>query len=287
MTGASRGIGKAVARELALEGADVAVVARGREALEATAGEIAEESGRRVLPLIADMSDDASVQAMVQAAHEAFGRIDILVNSAASPGSALPPVPLAELTDDHVRADIEVKVLGYLRTARAVAPIMRAQGWGRIINVSGLGARRAGNTSGSMRNVAVAALTKNLANELGPDGINVTVVHPGGTRTERTAAMVAARVEAGVPEEEVERRLAEATRSVTSSTRARSRTSSPSSPRRSRSRSMVTRSRRAAARTQRSTTESRAGGAPTPGPLPRGKDQSPRSLQGPDRTPLR
>ena len=209
VTGASRGIGKAVARELALEGAVVAVVARGREALEATAAEIAAESGRRVLPLIADMSDDASVQAMVQAAHEAFGRIDILVNNAASPGSALPPVPLEELTDDHVRADIEVKVLGYLRTARAVAPIMRAQGWGRIINVSGLGARRAGNTSGSMRNVAVAALTKNLANELGPDGINVTVVHPGGTRTERTAEMVAARVEAGVPEEEVERRLAE------------------------------------------------------------------------------
>ena len=210
VTGASRGIGKAVARELALEGADVAVVARGREALEATAAEVAAESGRRVLPLIADMSDDASVQAMVQAAHEAFGRIDILVNNAASPGSALPPVPLDELTDDHVRADIEVKVLGYLRSSRAVAPIMRAQGWGRIVNISGLGARRAGNTSGSMRNVAVAALTKNLANELGPDGINVTVVHPGGTRTERTTEMIAARVEAGVPEEETERRLAEA-----------------------------------------------------------------------------
>ena len=209
VTGASRGIGKAVARELALEGADVAVVARGREALEATAAEVAAESGRRVLPLIADMSDDASVQAMVQAAHEAFGRIDILVNNAASPGSALPPVPLEELTDDHVRADIEVKVLGYLRSSRAVAPIMRAQGWGRIVNISGLGARRAGNTSGSMRNVAVAALTKNLANELGPHGINVTVVHPGGTRTERTTEMIAARVEAGVPEEETERRLAE------------------------------------------------------------------------------
>ena len=211
VTGASRGIGKAVARELALEGCDVAVVARGREALEATAAEIVAESGRQVLALTADMSDDASVVAMVKAAHEALGRIDILVNNAASPGSALPPVPLEELTDDHVRADIEVKVLGYLRTARAVAPIMRAQGWGRIVNVSGLGARRAGNTSGSMRNVAVAALTKNLANELGPHGINVTVIHPGGTRTERTVAMIAERAAAqGVPEEEIERRLDEA-----------------------------------------------------------------------------
>ena len=137
VTGASRGIGKAVARELALEGADVAAVARGREALEATAAEIAGESGRRVLALTADTSDDASVQAMVRAAHEAFGRVDILVNNAASPGSALPPAPLDELTDDHVRADIEVKVLGYLRTARAVAPIMREQGWGRIVGVIG------------------------------------------------------------------------------------------------------------------------------------------------------
>ncbi len=208
VTGASRGIGKAVARELALEGADVAAVARGREALEATAAEIAAESGRRVLALTADTSDDASVQAMVQAAHEAFGRIDILVNNAASPGSALPPVPLAELTDDHVRADIEVKVLGYLRTARAVAPLMREQGWGRIVNISGLGARRAGNTSGSIRNVGVAALTKNLANELGPDGINVTVVHPGGTRTERTEEMIARRTASeGLSREEIERRL--------------------------------------------------------------------------------
>jgi len=209
VTGASRGIGKAVAREVALEGADVAAVARGREALEATVAEIAAESGRRVLALTADTSDDASVQSMVQAAHEAFGRVDILVNNAASPGSALPPVPLDELSDDHVRADIEVKVLGYLRTARAVAPIMREQGWGRIVNISGLGARRSGNTSGSIRNVGVAALTKNLADELGPHGTNVTVVHPGGTRTERTAAMIAARVEAGEEEEAVERRLAE------------------------------------------------------------------------------
>ena len=210
VTGASRGIGKAVARELALEGADVAVVARGREALEATAAAIAAESGRRVLALTADTSDDASVRAMVEAAHAAFGRIDILVNNAASPGSALPPVPLGELSDDHVRADIEVKVLGYLRAARAVAPIMREQGWGRIVNISGLGARRTGNTSGSIRNVAVAALTKNLANELGPDGINVTVVHPGGTRTERTEAMIASRsASEGVAPEEIARRLDE------------------------------------------------------------------------------
>jgi NAD(P)-dependent dehydrogenase (short-subunit alcohol dehydrogenase family) len=86
--------------------------------------------------------------------------------------------------------------MGYVRTARAVAPQMKARGWGRIVNISGLAARQSGNAVGSIRNVAVAALTKNLADELGPSGINVTVVHPGQTRTERTAAMVAAQAKA-------------------------------------------------------------------------------------------
>jgi NAD(P)-dependent dehydrogenase (short-subunit alcohol dehydrogenase family) len=68
--------------------------------------------------------------------------------------------------------------MGYLRCARAVAPYMQAQRWGRIVNLSGLAARQTGNAVGSVRNVAVAAVTKNLADELGPAGINVTVVHP-------------------------------------------------------------------------------------------------------------
>lgn len=81
--------------------------------------------------------------------------------------------------------------MGYLRCAREVAPHMQNQGWGRIINVSGLASRQTGSTIGSMRNVAVTAMTKNLADELGPHGINVTVVHPGPTRTERTPEMIA------------------------------------------------------------------------------------------------
>jgi len=100
--------------------------------------------------------------------------------------------------------------MGYLRTARAVAPHMRAQRWGRIINVSGLAARQTGNTVGSMRNVAVAAMTKNLADELGPAGIHVTVVHPGLTRTERTDELVRAQAQAqGVTEQAVLQRMAE------------------------------------------------------------------------------
>lgn len=207
VTGGSRGIGKSIARELALEGTDVVLVARGRAALEETASELESETGRRILPIVADTGDLKSVRAMVDRAHQAFGRIDILVNNAAAPGGG--PVPsLAELSDAHFQTDMNVKVMGYLRCAQAVAPLMQAQGWGRIINISGLAARMAHSIVGSMRNVAVAAMTKNLANLLGPDGINVTVVHPGGTRTERTTELVAQQAVAqNISEADVEKQL--------------------------------------------------------------------------------
>jgi NAD(P)-dependent dehydrogenase (short-subunit alcohol dehydrogenase family) len=90
---------------------------------------------------------------------------------------------------------------------REAAPHMKAEGWGRIINVSGLGARQTGNAVTSMRNSALAALSKNVADELGPYGINVTVVHPGLVRTEATPTVMAARASAlGVGVDEVERR---------------------------------------------------------------------------------
>jgi NAD(P)-dependent dehydrogenase (short-subunit alcohol dehydrogenase family) len=96
--------------------------------------------------------------------------------------------------------------MGYLRCAREVAPYMRRQGWGRIINISGLAARSSGSTIGSIRNVAVVALAKNLADELGPHGINVSVVHPGLTRTEKTTGVIAQRAQRlGVSLEEAER----------------------------------------------------------------------------------
>src|ERR687885_216982 len=208
VTGGSRGIGKAVARELAAEGVDVAVVARSADALQASAAELAESSGRRIVPIVADTASDQSVKAMVEQAASALGHLDILVNCAAQPGGQAPPPRLAEITDDAFYSDINVKVMGYLRCAREVGPHMLRQGWGRIINISGLAARQTGSTIGSIRNVSVVALTKNLADELGPHGINVTVVHPGLTRTEATPRVVAARAEQlGVSAEEVEKRM--------------------------------------------------------------------------------
>jgi NAD(P)-dependent dehydrogenase (short-subunit alcohol dehydrogenase family) len=211
VSGGSRGIGKAVARALAREGADVALLARDRERLAAAAAELSAAFGGRVLAVVADTGDDAQVErAVAEAAALLGGSIDILVNAAAEPGGYAAPPKLADLQAAFLQREIDIKVMGYVRTARAVAPQMQAHGWGRIVNISGLATRQSGNTVGSIRNVAVAALTKNLADELGPHGINVTVVHPGLTRTERTAALVHARAAAqGTSEEAIEKQMAE------------------------------------------------------------------------------
>ncbi len=186
VTGGSRGIGKATARQLAREGVSVALAARDRAALDAAAAEIAKETGVAVKGFTVDTGDDASVKAMVAEVVAAFGRIDILVNAAAQAGGQSKPPQLSEITNELFYADMNIKVLGYLRVAREVAPLMARQGWGRIINISGLAARQTGTTIGSMRNVAVAAMSKNLAEELSPQGIGVVCVHPGVTVTEKS-----------------------------------------------------------------------------------------------------
>jgi NAD(P)-dependent dehydrogenase (short-subunit alcohol dehydrogenase family) len=196
ITGGSRGIGLAVARALTAEGVDVAIAARDRHRLETAAEEVRGASGRTVVPITIDTGDDQSVRAAVASAVDALGGIDILVNNAAQAGGQAPPITLAEVSSENFFADVNVKVVGYLRCAREVAPLMIEQRWGRIINVSGLAARQTGAIIGSIRNVAVAAMTKNLADDLGEYGINVTVVHPGLTRTEKTEGVVAARAAA-------------------------------------------------------------------------------------------
>jgi NAD(P)-dependent dehydrogenase (short-subunit alcohol dehydrogenase family) len=208
VTGGSRGIGRAVARVLAAEGMDVAITARNRDDLEAAAADLASESGRRIVAVPSDTGSDEQVRAMVERAAAELGGVDVLVNCAAQPGGQAPPPRLAEIGDDVFWSDVNVKVLGYLRCIREVVPHMARRGGGRIVNVSGLAARSTGSTIGSIRNVAVAAMTKNLADELGPQGISVVVVHPALTRTERTPGVIRAQAERlGVSEAEVEQRM--------------------------------------------------------------------------------
>jgi len=208
VTGGNRGIGLAVARALAAEGCDVALLARDAAALATAREKIEAESGRRVLAVRADTGNDESVRAAIASVTAAFGGVDILVNAAARANTGA-VVGIDGFDAAEFGEQVNVKVLGYLRCVRAVVPSMRASGWGRIINISGLAARSAGAITGTVRNVAVAAMTKNLADELGKDGINVTVVHPGVTVTEKTPENFAERAaRAGVSVAEVERRIA-------------------------------------------------------------------------------
>jgi len=212
VTGGSRGIGKAIAAELAKEGAKVAIVARDLRTAEAAASEIAANTRRPVYACRADTGKDDDVRSAFSQIVAEHGRIDILVNCAAQPAGQQPAPKLAGITDEIFWADINVKVLGYLRCAREVAPVMQRQHSGRIVNVSGLAARQTGSIVGSIRNISVAALTKNLADELGPHGISVTCVHPGFTRTEKTLDALRYRASvAGLSVEAIEQRLAEDT----------------------------------------------------------------------------
>jgi NAD(P)-dependent dehydrogenase (short-subunit alcohol dehydrogenase family) len=210
ITGGNRGIGKGIARQLAKEAAVVALAARDMQALEAAAAEIVRDTGSQVCGFKVDTGEDASVKAMVADVAAAFGRVDILINCAAQPGGQGKPPALAEISNDAFYSDMNVKVMGYLRCIREVVPHMRKQGSGRIVNISGLATRNTGSIIGSIRNVSVAALTKNLADELSPFGISVVCVHPGLTRTEKTRGVFERRAKSeGISIDEIEQRIAQ------------------------------------------------------------------------------
>ena len=208
VTGGSLGIGKAIALELAREGADVAIVARTKDRLEAAARELESQTGRKIIPLAADVTSREQVDRTVAQAAERLGGLHSLVNSGSAPGgSASATGPIENVVDEDLLEDFNVKYVGALRCARAAIPFLKQQGWGRIINISGTNARNAGNLSGGARNGSLVHLTKTLAVQLGRFGITVNCIHPGTTRTERTPRLLAARAaELGIPVDEVEKR---------------------------------------------------------------------------------
>ena len=208
VTGGSQGIGKAIARELAREGVDVAIVSRSKERLEAAAKELSTETKGRVIALPADVTSREQVEAMVAQAVQQLGGVHILVNSGSSPGGSRTAIgPIETIVDEDLLLDFNTKYMGALRCARAVIPHLKQQKWGRIINVSGTNARNAGNLSGGARNTSLVHFTKTLGVQLGRFGITVNCIHPGTTRTERTPSLLAARAaELGVTPEEAEKR---------------------------------------------------------------------------------
>ena len=186
ITGGSMGIGKAAALELAREGVDVAIAARRMPLLEGAAAELrrsleAVPGAGRIVPVAVDTTQMDSVSSAIATAAAAMGRVDILVNGAAHPGG-LVRGELAEADPAGLLQDIDIKVVGYFRCAKAVAPYMRKNRYGRIINIGGLTGRGSKQLSG-MRNVAIVHMTKTLSDQLGPDGITVNTIHPGVVET--------------------------------------------------------------------------------------------------------
>lgn len=182
VTGGNRGIGLAVARQLAAEGARVALLGRDPDSLAAAAAQV----GAGTSTVQADTTDDAAVRAAVTQAATELGSLDVVVNAAAPRALPTQVAGLAGLDDDDFRHQLDTKALGYARVVRAAAPYLE-DGGGRVVNIAGMNARSTGSISGSVRNIAVVAISKSLADELGPRGVTVTCVHPGLTVTERTA----------------------------------------------------------------------------------------------------
>jgi len=189
VTGATDGIGRAAAMLFAKEGAKVAICARKTEGVNATV-EAIRKAGGDAFGMAADMSSAADAEKFIEGVAKHFGRVDILVNNA---GTSMRGGFL-ELTDAQYKDDLELKVFGAIRCARAAIPHMRKQGGGRIVNITTVGAKQpgAGSMPTTMSRAAGMVLTKSLSKEFAKDNILVNTVSVGllksGQHNRRAAA---------------------------------------------------------------------------------------------------
>jgi 3-oxoacyl-[acyl-carrier protein] reductase len=183
VTGGGRGIGRAVALELASAGARVAVLSRSADELEQTA-KLVDERGRDALALPADVTNSGQLTAALEQVGDRWGPVEVLVNNAAV---VWPLGASATLDPDEWAAAIDINVTAIARLSFALLPAMLDQGWGRIVNVSsGIAAHPAGMARANAYVTSKAALeahTLNLAAELAGTGVTVNVFRPGGVDT--------------------------------------------------------------------------------------------------------
>jgi NAD(P)-dependent dehydrogenase (short-subunit alcohol dehydrogenase family) len=180
ITGGSSGLGFAVASVLAHRGDTVVIAARNNGRLESARRMMQEGLTSPVVAISADTTDQTQVDSLMSNVLGRCGRIDILINCAANPSGTA--AAIEDVNTDVLLDDLNTKVVGYVRCVKAVAPSMKRQKYGRIVNIGGLTGRSSEMLSG-LRNAAVSHLTKKLSDELGPFGITVNAVHPGIVRT--------------------------------------------------------------------------------------------------------
>ena len=179
VTGAAKGVGRAITLTLAREGCSVAMLGRDEAAMLEAAADV-EAIGREAGTWRADVREDSEVAAAVRAAHVRFGRLDILVNAAGV--SAGDPAPVWEEDADRFRLYFDTNVLGTFLTMKHVLPVMIEQGAGRVVNIGGTFGFKgvAGLSLYAGSKWALRGLTRSAALEAGPHGINVNLVAPGG-----------------------------------------------------------------------------------------------------------
>ena len=203
---ASRGLGRAVAEELATEGAAVVICARNPEALERTRAEIAQRSGAEVHAVVADVSTEEGTDTVVAETLARFGRVDVLVTNAGGP----PAGPFEAHGWDAWERAVQLTLRSAVELTRLVLPGMKERRWGRIVNVTSITVKQPVDgllLSNSVR-AAVTGFARTLATEVAPFGVTVNNILPGYTRTERVKQLNRATAEReGVPIDEVQQRI--------------------------------------------------------------------------------
>ncbi|MDQ6771109.1 MAG: SDR family oxidoreductase [Gemmatimonadota bacterium] len=186
----SKGLGRAVAEELAAEGAHLVMCARGAETLGQTAESIRQKSAVKVVDVAADVSDPNDAARVVKTAFDEFGQVDILVTNSGGPPSG----PFESLTPEMWDAATRLLLKSAVELTRAVLPGMKGRRWGRILNVTSIAAKQPIQglmLSNSLR-AAVIGFARTLANEVAPFGVTVNNLLPGYTRTDRVQELARA-----------------------------------------------------------------------------------------------